>query len=69
MNEMTYDEQQETSIQMRANGGRFVRFLGAALHCADKDNAERIRTAFPELWEKYSNWGKASPVPKQEATQ
>ena len=69
MNRITYDEQQETAIQMRANGGNFVRSLGAALQCADKDNAERIRKAFPEIWEKYSNWGKAHEAPKPEAEQ
>lgn len=67
--EITYDEQQETAIQMQQHGGYFVNCIGHALGYADKYNAERIRKAFPEIWEKYSNWCKAHEAPKQEAEQ
>jgi len=35
-------------------GGSFVAALGRALHCADADNARRIRVAWPEYWATYT---------------
>lgn len=39
---------------MEEFGGSFVRALAAALRVADQVNRERIKTAFPEVWEKYA---------------
>ena len=38
---------------MIRHGGSFVKALGQALMLADSDNAQRIKTAFREYWEKY----------------
>lgn len=48
-----YDETKEVAFTMVSQGGRFVHFLGAALQCADSENANKIKSAFPEYWEKY----------------
>lgn len=39
---------------MISYGGSFVRALGEAARRADDDNLLKIKTAFPEYWEKYS---------------
>ena len=38
---------------MMKYGGSFVKALGQALLLADSDNAEKIKIAFKEYWEKY----------------
>lgn len=35
-------------------GGGFVKALAQAARKADLENLQRIKTAFPELWERYS---------------
>lgn len=49
-----HDERLRASEAMRKYGGSFVAALGAALLCADLDNTQRIKSAFPEYWDKYS---------------
>jgi hypothetical protein len=41
----------ETMIR---HGGSFVRQLGQLFRQADVDNQQRLKTAFPEYWKKYS---------------
>lgn len=36
-------------------GGGFVSLLGKAAQCADDNNLERLKNAFPEYWEQYSD--------------
>ena len=42
---------------MRLYGGHFVVALSEAILRSDANNYERLKEAFPELWEKYSNIG------------
>ena len=46
-------------------GGRFVKALGEALHCADWVNAPKIKKAFPEYWKEYLPLGKADHEKEQ----
>ncbi len=48
-----YSEQQLVGMAMRKWGGSFAESIGMALMCADSDNCERIKSAFPELWSQY----------------
>ena len=48
-----YSEQQLVGMAMRKYGGGFAKSLGMALMHADSDNCERIKSAFPELWDQY----------------
>lgn len=50
---ITQDEHRKVAKMMTEWGGSFVEALGEALLLADADNAERIKKAFPELWNKY----------------
>jgi len=42
--------------QMIRYGGSFVGALGEAVIRADSDNLRRLREAFPEYWEEYSEF-------------
>ena len=42
---------------MRQFGGNFVSKLADAMAAADPDNYKKLVEAFPEIVEKYSNWG------------
>lgn len=42
---------------MQNYGGGFVQSLGIALMKADQFNAQKIKDAFPEYWEKYKKLG------------
>lgn len=55
------EEEYATIDQMLIRGGAFARCLARAARVADPDNRRRIRDAFPEIWEKYSEWGSESP--------
>jgi hypothetical protein len=44
---------------MRKWGGNFVQKLGECLAAADPSNAEKIRDAFPEYWDKYLEIGRS----------
>jgi hypothetical protein len=48
-----YDDSRKVAGTMIEYGGCFVKHLGAALECADLVNIRRVKTAFPEYWEKY----------------
>lgn len=56
---MRTDQDLKTIDAMKRYGGSFVKALAeAALH-ADPDNLKRIKTAFPEYWERFTemaNW-------------
>lgn len=39
-------------------GGSFVAALGHALLCADHENVATIRGAFPDYWQKYTEFAK-----------
>ena len=52
------EEQFHVAEAMINYGGNFVRALGLALKAADPSNCERIKTAFPEYWEKYLGFSK-----------
>ncbi len=43
---------------MRRYGGSFVSGLGKLWFSADADNKRRLKTAFPEYWEKYAKLAK-----------
>lgn len=43
---------------MQKHGGSFVKALALAAFAADPDNLDRIKTAFPEMWERYRNLAK-----------
>ena len=47
-----YDEQIYVAKAMIKRGGNFAHYLGEALMCADRVNAQRIHDAFPEGWKK-----------------
>ncbi len=47
------DEKLEVAEAMIKYGGSFVKALGQALMLADNENAQRIKIAFKEYWEKY----------------
>lgn len=56
---MNLDEEKYfVGLGMRTYGGSFVHGLGIALLSADSINILRIKTAFPEYWEKYLKMGK-----------
>jgi len=50
---MKEEEKFAVAEAMIRHGGSFVKALGQALMLADSDNAEKIKTAFKEYWEKY----------------
>lgn len=42
---------------MRLFGGSFVHALASAASKADPDNLEKIKSTWPELWERYGKPG------------
>lgn len=48
-----YIEQTKVAHAMIKWGGSFVNALGLALMKADRNNAQKIKDAFPEYWEEY----------------
>lgn len=51
--EAVSDEDYYTIQEMRRMGGRFVEALGDAAMVADEVNFDRLKRAFPEIFEKY----------------
>jgi len=45
----------ETAKAMQVWGGDFVRNLGKLFWMADSDNQERIKSAFPDYWKRYTD--------------
>lgn len=41
---------------MHRFGGAFVKALAHAAAAADPNNFQRLKAAFPEIWETYENW-------------
>ena len=39
---------------MQTYGGSFAKAIAAAAFAADSDNYVKLKTAFPELWERYA---------------
>lgn len=52
------EEQRLVAMSMEELGGSFVSRLGKALIHADRDNAQRIKAAFPEYWEEHLDLAK-----------
>ena len=62
---MKTSEDLSTISHMATFGGRFAQALAKAALAADDENLFLIKTTWPELWEKYTNWLKR--VEKEEA--
>jgi hypothetical protein len=43
-------------VAMERHGGSFVRSLAVCFRKADPINFEKLRQAFPEIWEEYRQW-------------
>ena len=57
----------EVVLAMETYGGSFVRALAEAINRADENNQQRLRNAFPELFEEYQELArlrKAQATPK-----
>lgn len=50
------NEQVVVSSTMREYGGSFAKALGHAIGLADEENLQRIKDAFPELWDGYLDY-------------
>ena len=44
---------------MHRHGGAFARALAHAAAAADPENLAKIKSTWPEMWEKYANWQEA----------
>lgn len=53
---MDYTEGHNAAQVMERVGGSFERNLALTYYRADLTNAQRLRNAFPELFEKYLKW-------------
>jgi 2-oxo-4-hydroxy-4-carboxy--5-ureidoimidazoline (OHCU) decarboxylase len=53
---------------MQRFGGGFVKALAEAFQRADTENRARIRTAFPEYWDKYALMVRVTQDTGQEST-
>lgn len=53
---MDYSEGHKAAQVMERVGGSFERNLALTYYRADSTNAQRLRNAFPELFEKYLKW-------------
>jgi len=51
---------------MKTRGGSFVQNLGKAAAVADEKNLTRLKTAFPEMWEQYSEMAKVAYAEDQQ---
>jgi predicted oxidoreductase (fatty acid repression mutant protein) len=56
--EEEHDHAKAVATAMRQYGGDFVHALGLALLYADFDNTRRLKAAWPEYWERYSNFAR-----------
>lgn len=55
---MDYTEGHRAAQVMERVGGSFERNLALTYYRADLTNAQRLRNAFPEIFEKYRDWDK-----------
>ena len=53
---MNYEEAHKAAQLMERIGGSFERNLALTYYRADSTNAQRLRNAFPEIFEKYLKW-------------
>ena len=53
---MDYTEGHNAAQVMERVGGSFERNLALTYYRADLTNAQRLRNAFPEIFEKYLKW-------------
>ena len=49
-------EDLQTIESMHRRGGAFARALSHAAAAADAENLAKIKSTWPDLWEKYANW-------------
>lgn len=47
------DNERNVIEAMECYGGKFVRALAKCFSLANRDNFQRLRTAFPEYWDYY----------------
>ena len=55
---MNYEEAHKAAQIMERVGGSFERNLALTYYRADSVNAQRLRNAFPEIFQKYLDWDK-----------
>lgn len=55
---MNYEEAHKAAQLMERLGGSFERNLALTYYRADSTNAQRLRNAFPEIFQKYLDWDK-----------
>ena len=55
---MDYTEGHNAAQVMERVGGSFERNLALTYYRADSTNAQRLRNAFPEIFQKYLDWDK-----------
>lgn len=48
---------------MAVYGGSFVKNIAAAARSADGDNYAKLKSAFPEIWERYATFVKNTFTP------
>jgi len=58
MNEIDEKEKFAVAEAMMKYGGSFVKALGRALMCADRENTKKIKETFSDYWEEYKKWAK-----------
>ncbi len=57
MTEITEEEKRNVAGNMKKYGGSFVSYLGETIERADAENTRKIKNTWPDLWEKYKNFG------------
>ena len=63
---MTYEEAHKAAQLMERLGGSFERNLALTYYRADSTNAQRLRNAFPEIFQKYLDWDKETIAQAEE---
>jgi hypothetical protein len=63
---MTYEEAHKAAQLMERLGGSFERNLALTYYRADSTNAQRLRNAFPEIFQKYIDWDKETIAQAEE---
>jgi hypothetical protein len=53
------DQELNTVQKMIRFGGSFVKALGNAFIHADPNNFQKLKSAFPNYWQEYENFGRA----------
>lgn len=63
---MNYEEAHKAAQLMERIGGSFERNLALTYYRADSVNAQRLRNAFPEIFQKYLDWDKETIAQAEE---